>query len=111
MTVSYSLACTSYQSASSYDLTSNRGIADYWDQDDYERAAFFKHPLNGKRHNWVPLKKLACCQYCYYILHDEIEKRKQKHLKSQRIHSCLVCNVNLCPMCDPIFHGEDFSSR
>ena len=71
------------------------------------------------RHNWVPLERdiLARCQYCYYILNNEVAKNKYKHYEKElkqnreRVHRCLVCHVNLCPRCEPIFHGVDLSNH
>jgi hypothetical protein len=111
------------KSVTYYDLTSNRGIMDYLTEYRVEMITkarlgngYFKYRLNGERHNWLPLSREqnARCQYCYYILKNNIPKESQKSYEDLtqnrvRVHRCLVCHVNLCPRCDPIFHGVDLS--
>ena len=42
---------------------------------------YFWNHFDGRRHNWVPLKKLARCQYCYFILCNEIPSPHQLHFE------------------------------
>ncbi len=48
---------------------------------------------------------------------DEVAKNKYKHYEKElkqnreRVHRCLVYHVNLCPRCEPIFHGVDLSNH
>jgi hypothetical protein len=111
------------KSVTYYDLTSNRGIMDYLTEYRVEMITkarlgngYFKYRLNRERHNWMPLSREqnARCQYCYYILKNDIPKESQKSYEDLtqnrvRVHRCLVCHVNLCPRCDPIFRGVDLS--
>lgn len=121
---SSSSGSTSAVKSVTYDLTSNRGIMDYLTDHRVEMITkarlengYFKYRLNGERHNWLPLSKEqnARCQYCYYTLKNDIPKKLQKAFEDDlaqnrvRVHRCLVCHVNLCPRCDPIFHGVDLS--
>ncbi len=115
----------STEQAGEYDLTSYQGVKDYLEENasrmimkERLESGYFKRRLNGLRHNWVPCERevLARCQYCYYILNNKVAKNKYKHYEKElkqnrdRVHRCLVCHVNLCPRCEPIFHGVDLSN-
>jgi hypothetical protein len=63
---------------------------------------YFRHCLDGMRHNWIPAKESDHYQYCYYKLMNEYEEFKRHHfptLRQNRSHimRCLVYHVNLCP--------------
>jgi hypothetical protein len=54
------------------------------------------------------------CQYCYYIwkhtynsLEQETFNFREKN-KTQTVR-CLICNVNLCPICINEWHGVEMS--
>jgi hypothetical protein len=107
-----------------YDLTCSWGRQTYLDevptQRIYRRAieeGHFRHRLDGMRHNSIPCNKESHCQWCYYKLMNEFEGRDRKNMRAalaqnrQMIRRCLVCHVNLCPMCDNDFHGADLSAH
>ena len=77
---------------------------------------YFRHQLDGMRHNWIPAKEADHCQFCYYHLMNNVAEEDRRHFTKSlkqncsRIQRCLVCHVNLCPQCDNIFHGSDLST-
>ena len=101
-----------------YDFKSERGILEYLDQVKQStvnasrlRTNFFPRRLDGLRHGCIPCSGTpAHCQYCYYqwsnVFNDE-EKKSFLYMKQNKkqIRRCLVCNVNLCHVCEHEFHG------
>ena len=79
-------------------------------------GGYFRHRLDGMRHNWIPVKEAVHCQFCYYHLMNNVVEEDRRHFTKSlkqnrsRIQRCLVCHVNLCPQCDNIFHGADLST-
>jgi hypothetical protein len=101
-----------------YDLTCSWGRQTYLDevptQRIYRRAieeGHFRHRLDGMSN------KESHCQWCYYKLMNEFGGRDRKNMRTalgqncQMIRRCLVCHVNLCPICDNDFHGADLSAH
>jgi hypothetical protein len=80
-------------------------------------GGYFRHLLNGMRHNWIPAKEADHCQWCYYQLMNKVPEEDSRHFTSslrqnrRRIQRCLVCLVNLCPQCENSFHGADLSAN
>lgn len=72
---------------------------------------YFPRRLDGLRHASVPNPTLhSYCQYCnYQFNHDFNAKQQENYLfmrKNRRnTRRCLVCNVNLCPVCENEWHG------
>ena len=117
-----SSASASVTTPTTYDLSSNGGINTYLEEKGVSKITkerldngYFRRRFDGLRHDWIPVKN-GRCQYCYYILHNEIATPQRRHYTNtlaqnrERIHRCLTCNVNLCPRCNPIFHGVDMSA-
>ncbi len=80
-----SLALASVTKPSTYDLSSNGGIKTYLEEKGVSKITkerldngYFRHRHDGLRHNWIPVKN-GRCQYCYYILHNEIATPQQRH--------------------------------
>jgi hypothetical protein len=78
-------------------------------------GGYFKHLLDRIRHNSIQARKFDNCQYCYYILMNEILQKVQKYYQDLRqnqsgVPRCLHCHVNLCPQCDNIFHVADLAA-
>ena len=79
-------------------------------------GGYFRHRLDGMRHNWIPASRTSHCQWCYYKLHNEYDEKDRKHFHKalhqnrEQIQRCLVCHVNLCPVCDNDFHGANLSA-
>jgi hypothetical protein len=76
-------------------------------------GGYFRHRLDGMRHNWIHAKEADHCQWCYYQLMNEVAEEDRRHFtkslrQNRRIQ--LVCHVNLCPQCDNSFHGADLST-
>ena len=38
-------------------------------------GGYFRHRLDGMRHNWIPASCTRLCQWCYYKLHNEYDER------------------------------------
>ena len=106
-----------------FDLTSSHGQAEYLRAVPVVRITksalegnYFRHRLDGMRHNWIPAKETNHCQFCYYQLMNDYDENERCYLTSElkqnrsSIQQCLVCHVNLCPQCDNCFHGADLSS-
>jgi hypothetical protein len=107
-----------------YDLTCGWGRQTYLEEVPtkriYRRAieeGHFRHRLDGMRHNTIPCQKDSHCQWCYYKLMNEYDGRARKYMRNalgqnrQMIRRCLVCHVNLCPLCENEFHGADLSAH
>jgi hypothetical protein len=65
--------------------------------------------FDGMRHASLPLSARHC-QYCLYQFKYELddEQRKvcgKKYKNREHVRRCLVCNVNLCYICENEFHG------
>jgi hypothetical protein len=65
--------------------------------------------FDGLRHASLPVTG-KICQYCkFQYTHDFVQVQKEAYSKmeSNRAHvrRCLVCNVNLCSICELEFHG------
>jgi len=101
-----------------FDFTCESGIADYLKRvkqttvnESRLRTNFFPRRLDGRRHGTVPCPgNVAHCQYCYYQwsnVFDDQQKEVSTWMKQNRkqIRRCLVCNVNLCYICEHEFHG------
>jgi hypothetical protein len=105
-----------------YDLRSSSGRKDYCNEVKTKRitkatldGGYFKHRLDRMRHSSIQARKFDHCQYCYYILMNEIPAKKRKYYQDLRqsrsgVCQCLQCHVNLCLQCDKIFHGADLSA-
>jgi hypothetical protein len=106
-----------------YDLRSSIGWKEYLQAVPTVRISkgalergFFRHRLDGMRHNWIPSKKEDHFQWCYYQLMNEVPEEDRRHFTNSlkqnrsRVQRCLVCHVNLCPQCDNSFHGSDLSA-
>jgi hypothetical protein len=80
------------------------------------KGGYFRHRLDGMRHNWIPAKEADHCQYCYYHRMNNVDEEDRRHFTKSlkqnpsRIQRCLVCHENLCPQCDNIFHGANLSA-
>ena len=64
---------------------------------------------NGLRHASLPVTSIHC-QYCLFqYTHDFDDNQREANPKMERnranVRRCLVCNVNLCPICEIEFHG------
>jgi hypothetical protein len=46
-----------------------------------------------------------------YDKHERMGMTDALKQNRQRIMRCLVCHVNLCPLCEPEFHGADLSAH
>ena len=102
-----------------YDLRSSIGRKQYLQAVPTVRISkgaleggYFRHRLDGMRHNWIHAKEADHCQWCYYQLMNEVAEEDRRHFtkslrQNHRIQ--LVCHVNLCPQCDNSFHGADLS--
>jgi hypothetical protein len=106
-----------------YDLTSSYGKECYLEAvpmvgitKGAMTGGYFCCRLDGMRHNWIPAAGTSHCQYCYYKPNNEYDEQDRPHLRKalhqnqERIQQCLVCHVNLCPLCDNVFHGADLSA-
>ncbi len=65
--------------------------------------------FNGLRHASLPVTG-KICQYCkFQYTHDFDDRQREANPKMLRnqanVRRCLVCNVNLCPICEIEFHG------
>ena len=74
----------------------------------------FERRLDGRYHSTVRAKANARCQYCYYIWKHTYTAKEQDtygYREQNRAHTvrCLVCNVNLCPICMNEWHGVEMS--
>jgi len=107
-----------------YDLTSSWGRKTYLEEVPILRITrraikdgHFGHHLDGMRHNSICCMKDSHCQWCYYKLMNNCNKHERSEMKAslkqnrQMIMQCLVCHVNLCPLCEPEFHGADLSAH
>jgi hypothetical protein len=107
-----------------YDLTSSWGRKTYLEEVPTMRITrkaieegHFRHRLDGMRHNWICCMKDSHCQWCYYKWVNKYDKHERMGMTDalkqnrQRIMRCLVCHVNLCPLCEPEFHGADLSAH
>ena len=103
-----------------WDFTCESGILGYLKevkQSSMNKARvegnFFVRRFDGLRHGTVSCgNKLPDmhCQYCYYQWSNNFnDEQKESNITMKRnrkeIRRCLVCNVNLCPMCENEFHG------
>jgi hypothetical protein len=64
---------------------------------------------DGLRHASLPVN-MRHCQYCYFqYTYDFDDSQREVNLIMQRnrahMRQCLVCNVNLCSICEIEFHG------
>ncbi len=112
---------TNYSIGNDCDFTCDRGIADYLKivrattlTKSRMEKKFFARRLDGLRHGSVHvIGNELRCQYCYYQWKQlgEQEKKSAYFMKNNRkqLHRCLVCNVNLCPICENEFHGVQMS--
>jgi hypothetical protein len=79
-------------------------------------GGYFCHRLDGMRHNWILASRTSHCQWCYYKLQNDYDEKDRRHFRKalqqnrERIQQCLVCHVNLCPVCDNYFHGAHLSA-
>ena len=65
--------------------------------------------FDGLRHASLPVTGKHC-QYCYYQYTYEYNDAQKKSLpwmerNRKHVRRCLVCNVNLCEICEIKFHG------
>ncbi len=65
--------------------------------------------FDGMRHASLPVT-MRHCQYCHYQYKYEFDDEQRKvfgkmHKNREHVRQCLVCNVNLCYICDNEFHG------
>jgi len=65
--------------------------------------------FDGLRHASLPVTG-KICQYCkFQYTHDFDDRQREANPKMLRnqanVRRCLVCNVNLCPICEIEFHG------
>jgi hypothetical protein len=65
--------------------------------------------FDGLRHASLPVTG-KICQYCkFQYIHDLNERQMEANPKMERnrvhVQRCLVCNVNLCSICELEFHG------
>ena len=44
-------------------------------------GGYFRHRLDGMRHNWIPASRNSHCQWCYYKLHNEYDEKDRKHFR------------------------------
>jgi hypothetical protein len=65
--------------------------------------------FDGMRHASLPVTDRHCqyCHYQYKYEYDDAQKGEFGKMKKNREHvrRCLVCNVNLCYICENEFHG------
>jgi hypothetical protein len=64
---------------------------------------------DGLQHTSLPVTDKHC-QYCYFqYTHDFNDKQREAHPRMEinraHVRQCLVCNVNLCSICEIEFHG------
>ena len=45
-------------------------------------GGYFRHQLNGMRHNWIPAKEADHCQWCYYQFMNEVPEEDRRHFTS-----------------------------
>ncbi len=69
--------------------------------------------FDGLRHASLPVTGKHC-QYCYYQYTYEFNDAQKESLpwmewNRRHIRRCLVCNVNLCEICEIEFHGVRMS--
>ena len=75
------------------------------------KANHFPRRHDGLRHASVPNDIVhSYCQYCSYQIKSDFNTKQQEaypYMKKNRRHTrrCLVCNVNLCPVCENEWHG------
>ncbi len=65
--------------------------------------------FDGMRHASLPVSDRHC-QHCHLQYHYEFNDSQREafsKMKKNQTHvwRCLVCNVNLCPVCENEFHG------
>ena len=65
--------------------------------------------FDGKHHASLTVADRHC-QYCHYQFMYELDDEQKKvfwNMNKNRKHvrQCLVCNVNLCYICENEFHG------
>ncbi len=65
--------------------------------------------FDGLQHATLPVTDRHC-KYCYYQYTYEIDdEHRAENPKMERnrayVRQCLVCNVNLCSICEIEFHG------
>ena len=76
---------------------------------------YFDRRLDGLRHGRIPAVPNTYCQYCYYqwTKFDDTKKEAFNYMCKNRgrIWRCLLCNVNLCPVCDMEFHGISMQDK
>ena len=107
-----------------YDFTSSWGRKTYLEEVPTLRITrraieegHFRHRLDGMRHNWICCMKDSHCQWSYYKWMNNYDKHERVGMTDalkqnrQKIMRCLVCHVNLCPLCEPEFHGADLSAH
>ncbi len=112
------------ESIVSYDLNTSWGRKTYLDENPTVRITrraiedgHFRYRLDGLRHNMIPCNKDSHCQWCYYKLMNDYDKKERKNMTDalrqnrQSVRRCLVCHVNLCPQCDNDFHGAQLSAH
>jgi hypothetical protein len=69
----------------------------------------WRRRFDGLRHASLPVTGKHC-QYCYYQYMYEFNDAQKKTLpwmerNRKHVRRCLVCNVNLCEICEIEFHG------
>ena len=69
--------------------------------------------FDGMRYASLPVTDRHC-QYCLYQFKNELnDEQKEGFWKMSKnrehVRQCLVCNVNLCFICDNEFHGVQMS--
>ena len=115
---------SSSRSTSSVDLTDANTTKDYIKKNTASsitearlKNSFFYVRFDGKRHASIPgVPRETSCQLCHYKWKqlDEYGKNNEKNKKMKQnrdqVRRCLVCNVNLCCLCDNEWHGVDLSA-
>ena len=105
-----------------HDLTCESGIAAYLENvkpttitKNRMNNGFFVRRLDRRRHPTVSVTdKVKKCQYCAYQFSNELTDRQKEsfgymYQNRHDIRRCMVCNVNLCSVCENSFHGVDMA--
>jgi hypothetical protein len=50
-------------------------------------GGYFRHRLDGMRHNWIPASRTSHWQWCYCKLYNEYDEKDRKHFRN-----ALPCN-------------------
>ena len=74
---------------------------------------YWPRRFDGLRHSSLPVSGRHC-QYCLYQYDNDFDESQKDAFEMMRrnranVRRCLVCNVNLCHICEIEFHGVQMS--